>query len=157
MSYMDDRVKRKKSGLTGLVDQTSGGDIGSMDGLSGLLALAQSNPRVIYPLIAQMLGTGSLERIRKINEAAGEGPGSNAPVGTTGTAPAPAPAPGVPQRSTAELLRAIDSMAIKPTESKPAVRQKIDVIPVTIMTRDGEELKYKDRKTGKLYDYDPNE
>ena len=104
----------------------------------------------VHPLIAQMLNPN--RRIQQINEAV-EGPPQTRSIPSG----VPEAVPGTPQRSTAELLRAIDAMAIKPTEAGKVAKPFIKVVPITVRTKDGEELKYKDSRTGKIYDHDPND
>ena len=126
------------------------GDVVDPMVLLGLLLAPEAQPSV-HPLIAQMLGTSGNRRVRQIDEAVGSDDAA-----FSAGAPVTESVPVAPQRSTAELLRAIDRMAVKPMDAKK-VKVKVEVVPVTVHTRDGEELKYRDKKTGKLYDFDPNE
>jgi hypothetical protein len=136
------------TGISGTPELMGGG----VDPMALLMSLLYpQGSQQVHPLIAQMLGTNGDNRVRQINEAvsgAGGAPFSSGVNAITESVPV------APQRSTQELLKAIDRMAVKPSEKKPKVR--VEVVPVTVKTKDGEELMYRD-KNGKLYPNDPNE
>jgi hypothetical protein len=112
-------------------------------------ALIQASHNPGSPLLAQLI-RGGQDRIRQIDDAVRE----EVPRGTV--APREA-VPSKPVPSTAELLRRID--ALKPVQNEPpkTSRPVIPVEAITVHSKDGDELKYRDKKTGKIYDNDPND
>jgi hypothetical protein len=112
-------------------------------------ALISSSRSSGSPLLAQLIRGGGQDRIRQIDDAVGE----DVPRRTY------RPSEEVPSKqvaTTAELLRRIDALRVQP-EAKKSERIAIPVEAVTVHGKDGDELKYRDKKTGKIYDYDPND
>jgi len=123
---------------------------GAMAGKS----LAENPPSIVSEAEAADKYSPFVNRGRQIEEATGD----NA---LATRAAERVPQESAPRSMNAQELAAYDAETRRMKESKnalgkPKEKKKYRIKQVTVRTKDGEELRYKDLDTGKLYQDDPN-